>query len=277
VVGVRHKGVWIEWAGPRRFEAFGADAGGQWQGFQVWRADFDAVLRDRARALGVAVRESCVVTGILKEDGTICGVKTATGGIAARMVIDASGSARWLGRMLRIASPAQSPQLIARYGYVKGSCPARDEAPLLVGDRSGWTWSARVGADVYQWTRVRFGSRARGGAPDELHDLTPLGPVRGADVTWRMAERAAGPGWFVVGDAAATLDPTSSHGVLKAILSGITAGHLVEAAVRGKAPTSEIATAYHDWMAGWFHKDAANLRAFYRTLGAPGFGASAAG
>ena len=43
--------------------------------------------------------------------------------------------------------------------------------------------------------------------------------------TWRMAERMAGAGWFIVGDAAATLDPTSSHGVLKALLSGMTAGH----------------------------------------------------
>jgi len=48
VVGARHAGIWIEWGGPRRFEAFGGDASGQWSGFQVWRADFDALLLARA-------------------------------------------------------------------------------------------------------------------------------------------------------------------------------------------------------------------------------------
>ena len=102
----------------------------------------------------------------------------------------------------------------------------------------------------------------------------PLGPERGADVTWRMAERTAGAGWFMVGDAAATLDPTSSHGVLKALLSGMTAGHLIAASLTGKAPADEIAAAYHDWVAGWFATDAARLHAFYRDIGAAGFAGS---
>jgi flavin-dependent dehydrogenase len=119
--------------------------------------------------------------------------------------------------------------------------------------------------------RIRI---APGEMPDELRSLTPLGPERGADVTWRMAERTAGRGWFLVGDAAATLDPTSSHGVLKALLSGIAAGHLIAASLSGKAPAREIATAYHDWVAGWFATDAARLRAFYRNIGAAGFAGS---
>jgi flavin-dependent dehydrogenase len=91
-----------------------------------------------------------------------------------------------------------------------------------------------------------------------------------------MTDRAAGPGWFIVGDAAATLDPTSSHGVLKALLSGITAGHLIAAGLDGKAPGGEIAAAYHEWIAGWFAADAAHLRAFYRSIGATGFGEGSA-
>jgi flavin-dependent dehydrogenase len=272
VVGARHKGVWIEWAGPRRFEPFGSDAGEAWQGFQVWRADFDAMLLERARALGVDVREGCAVLDALERDDAVCGVQTTAGPIAARMVVDATGVARWISRALHIASHRSSPQLIARYGYVRGSCPARDEAPLLVGDASGWTWSARVKADVYQWTEVRFGSPRGSGLPDELRELAPLAPPRGADVTWRITEKAAGHGWFIVGDAAATLDPISSHGVLRALLSGMVAGHLIAAGLTGKAPAHEIARAYHDWIAGCFNTDAANLRAFYRKIGAAGFG-----
>ena len=63
VVGARHSGIWIEWGGPRRFEAFGGDASGPWSGFQVWRADFDALLLARAGEAGVDVRQPCAVTG----------------------------------------------------------------------------------------------------------------------------------------------------------------------------------------------------------------------
>lgn len=266
VTGARHSGIWIEWGGPLRFEPFGADAGNPWQGLQVWRADFDALLLDRARELGVTVRQGCAAAAPLMRERAVSGVVGAEGEIAARIVIDATGAARWLGRALRVASPPRSPRLVARYGYVEGDCPSRNEAPLLHGNALGWTWSARVRPGVYQWTRVRFGEKGTGEPPAELADLAPLGPVRGADVTWRLAERTAGPGWFMVGDAAVTLDPTSSHGVLKGLMTGIMAGHLSAASLSGKAPPAEIAAAYHDWIARWFAADARQLQAFYRKL-----------
>jgi flavin-dependent dehydrogenase len=269
VTGIRHRGIWIEWGGPRRFEAFGVDAGNPWEGFQVWRADFDAMLLDRARELGVTVRAGCAALSPRMQDGVVSGVVGAEGEIAARIVVDATGAARWLGRALRIAARPRSPQFVARYGYVEGDCPARNDAPLLVGDPSGWTWTARVRPDVYQWTRVRFGKTDAGaGPPPEFAGLTRLGPVRGADVTWRLAERTAGSGWFMVGDAAAVLDPTSSHGVLKGLMTGMMAGHLSAASLSGKAPPAEIAAAYHDWIARWFAADSSQLQAFYRKLAA---------
>ena len=70
----------------------------------------------------------------------------------------------------------------------------------------------------------------------------------------------------MVGDAAATLDPTSSHGVLKAIMSGMTAGHLIAAVLDGRTPAEATAVAYHDWLAGWFSADAAKLARFYDQL-----------
>jgi len=173
---------------------------------------------------------------------------------------------------LGVRSPFRSPRLIARYGYLAGACPAREEAPALVGDSAGWTWTALVRPRTFQWTRVSFGQRPDvDWIPEELRGLTPLVPSRSADVTWRMATQAAGPGCFMVGDAAATVDPTSSHGVLKALISGIAAGHLISAVLGGKAPPE----AYHQWLAGWFSEDAAKLTQFYRRLGASAFAAPA--
>lgn len=269
VVGARHAGIFIEWGGPRRFEPFGGDAGGPWTGFQVWRQDFDALLLDRARETGVEVRRPVPVTG-LSPSGA---VRSADGPLSARIVIDATGRARWLGRALGIASAPRSPRLFARYGYARGHCPARDAAPALVADPDGWTWTAMVRPDTYQWTRLAFnGHRPKPDwMPDEFAGLSPLGPSRGADVTWRRAQTVARPGWFMVGDAAAMLDPTSSHGVLRAVASGIMAAHLAAAVIRGAAPADQTAAAYRNWLFGWFDTDAARLSRFYRDLRAPGF------
>jgi flavin-dependent dehydrogenase len=272
VTGARHEGIWIEWGGPCRFEPYGADADGPWSGFQVSRADFDDLLRTRARELGAEVRQPCTVTAPLLTDAKLNGVMTSEGPVVARIVVDASGRSRWLGRALGVDSPARSPQLIVRYGYVEGACPMRDDAPALVGDDKGWTWTARVHHRKYQWTRLDFGGLANADwLPDEFRQLTPLTRSRGADVTWRMADHVAHPGWFMVGDTAAILDPTSSRGVLKALMTGMMAGHLIAGVLQRKVPADEAAQAYHAWMADWFEADIVNLSAFYRMLGSSYF------
>lgn len=271
-VGARHGGLWIEWGGPRRFEPFGGAANDPWRGFQVRRNMFERLLIDRARSVGVEVL-SAAASAVLVSGARACGVSTAAGPLRAQFVIDASGRARWLARKLALGSSIHSPRLVARYGYANGSCPERDAAPLLRGDASGWTWTARVWPGTYQWTRLSFDDRSlpAGWVPEELRGLATRGLARGADVTWRLAEMPAGPGWFVVGDAAATLDPTSSHGVLKAVMSGIMAGHLAAAILAGRAPGEGAARAYRGWLARWFAIDATRLSQFYRHLGAPGF------
>lgn len=274
VVGARHKGIWIEWGGPRRFEPFGNDSAGPWSGFQVRRTEFDALLLRRAREAGVALHQPCGVTGVLSHDGLVRGVTTATGSVTAAVIIDATGRTRWLARALAIASPSRSPRLIARYGYATGCCPARDDAPALIGDATGWTWTAMVRPRVYQWTHVCFDQVQPDPdwMPEEFNGLTPLGRSRGADVTWRLTADVARPGWFMVGDAAALLDPTSSHGVLKAIMSGMMAGHLAAAVIADRVPADAAACAYADWVAGWFAADATRLAQFYGGLGVAGFG-----
>lgn len=271
-VGARPEGVWIEWGGPRRFEAYGADEGGSWRGFQVDRRIFDALLLERAAELGADVRQPCAVGELILAEGRIAGAHTAEGTVRSRIVIDASGGSRWLPRKLGLRGTAHSPPLTAWYGYVDGLIANGEDAPALIADASGWTWTARVREERYQWVRLDLQPSAGRGSrrPSSLAGLQPTGPDRGADVTWRLLEQPAGEGWFVAGDAAAMLDPTSSHGVLKALMSGMMAAHLT-CATLGGAPFAETAAAYRRWLAGWFQADVARLRAMYRAIGAEGF------
>lgn len=262
-----HAGIWIEWGGPPHFQAFGSDEDGPWQGFHLWRPDFDTAMLSVAAAAGADVRRGVSVSGITEENGTIQKIETSQGTITARQVIDATGRVRQLARLLDISYQVRSPQLIARYGYVTGHCPSREDAPKILGDRDGWTWTAKIRDGLYQWTRVGFNDTAKNNwLPAEFQGMVPLSRTRGADVTWRVAERLAGPNWFMAGDAAATLDPTSSRGVLKSILTGIMSGHLSDAAIGGKLTPSQASSSYHQWLFDWFNKDVNQMKQFYRRL-----------
>lgn len=274
VTGARFEGVEIVWDGQRRFDAFGHDDAGPWQGRQVRRRDFDALLLERAASLGVEVRRGLSLEAPLLNGGRVIGATSASGDIPARIIIDASGPARWLERRMGLAAADRSPSLVAFYGYVRGDCLARSAAPGIEADESGWTWIARVAPDVFQWVRLDFDNRRRSDdwRPDLLADLEPITRPRGAGVSWRVSEASAGPGWFLVGDAAAMLDPTSSHGVLKGLMSGVMAGRTATAILRHDAPEIPGLIAYRDWLEGWFDADARVLASAYADLGATGFG-----
>jgi len=73
----------------------------------------------------------------------------------------------------------------------------------------------------------------RGWRPAEFAALTADGEARGIDVTWTRVQPAARPGYLLAGDAAFVLDPASSHGLLKAIMSGMAAARHAVWILRG--------------------------------------------
>src|SRR5262249_3261226 len=119
-----------------------------------------------------------------------------------------------------------------------------------------------------QWTRLNFdGHRPRPGwLPAELTGLEPCQPTRGADVTWRMPSCPAGLGYFLAGDAAAVLDPASSHGVLKALMTGMMAGHIIVRRARRELSEWAAMLFYTSWLKDWFIHDVMRLQEFYGTL-----------
>jgi flavin-dependent dehydrogenase len=93
--------------------------------------------------------------------------------------------------------------------------------------------------------------------------------VRSADVSWRAVRSPAGAGYVAVGDAALVLDPASSHGVLRALLTGIHAARLIVAALADPRAESLLAAEYSRLIAGWFEHDVMALRELYGRLPAP--------
>jgi len=261
---IRHAGIQVAWGDKPRFVPYGEDKNGPWFGLQVWRADFDAVLLDRARRLGVEIRQPCSARGVLVRDGRVVGIETDRGPLRGDFVVDAGGGRHWLAGQLRLPIRFASPSLIARYGYVEGHSAEVCDRPAIISDETGWSWMARVRDTTYQWTRLTVNGLTPADArPVQLCGLKPTGPVRGADVTWRMVKHPAGSGYFLAGDAAAVLDPASSHGVLKAVMTGIMAGHCTGRILAGDNCEDEVCHFYNDWLRGWFDHDAARLNDLY--------------
>jgi flavin-dependent dehydrogenase len=188
--------------------------------------------------------------------------------IGARFTVDAAGGRHWLSRALGLPVRRHSRTLIARYGHATGRCPRLDGAPALMALGAGWLWTARVRIGLYAWVRLDLDAGAPLDAswrPEEFSGLEPLGSARGADVTWRRAEVFSGPGYVLAGDAAVTVDPLSSHGVLRALTSGMAAAHLMAGALRRGEPEGLGGMAYGRWLDAWFRRD---IHSLSRHLGA---------
>lgn len=267
---LRHSGTWVEWGSPPEFVPFGADDSGAWRGFQAPRPDFDHELLQRALALGVEVREGTIAKGIITRDSRAVGVVTSQGAILAEHVIDASGAAHWLTKQLGIPVVRHALELTARYGYV--SDVNLERVPSIRADFEGWTWIAPIGGGQCCWVRVTtpLCSAPPSWLPDELRGGRAAFSAH-ADVTWRIAAQTAGAGWFICGDAALLLDPSSSHGVLRGLMTGIAAGRAAVAVSGANGAACRISDGYHEWLRDWFRYDAKQMSEQYRSVGLFGF------
>ena len=241
--------VW--WAeAPRRVEQFPTGIAGQ----QLQRDWFDARLRALAVAGGaecsMALARDVVVPGLTGRHtdppSVLLETEGATRRVTAPMILDASGRAGVIARQgLRLAAASvtggEAPRTIALSGEWRargGWLDVDDGHTLIASYAGGWAWSISPAPGVRHFTVMidpaRSGLVRNASAADvyrrELDQVAPFralvaageiaGRPWGADATTYSAERFAGEGFLLVGDAATSLDPLSSFGVKKALASG---------------------------------------------------------
>lgn len=203
-------------------------------GYQVPRLEFDRLLLDQARAAGATV-----LTGTATADE--CNRIFFDGKrLASRFVLDCSGRAGVLGRTRREKPPR--PPAVALCGIWRNEAnwDLPDPSHTLVETyENGWAWSVPVKPEIryvaFMTDRRRpyLGELAKTRAFREIFSRGTLQqPTWGRDASVYRCRQVAGPGFLIVGDAAATLDPLSSFGVKKAIASGWVAATVVNTCLR---------------------------------------------
>ncbi|GAB3338268.1 NAD(P)/FAD-dependent oxidoreductase [Marilutibacter aestuarii] len=237
--------------------------------FHVNRADFDALLFAHARREGVDAREGIQVERVAfaaegRPDRVHARDADGTPRVfAPRYVVDASGRDTLLGRQLGLKRRNTAHQSAAIFSHFRGVARREgDDAGNITVQRfaHGWTWLIPLPGDVMSVGAVCFPEylkQRRGDTGRFLLDTLMAQPqvaarMQGAErvgdvhVTGNYSyacTRMGGPGWLLVGDAHAFVDPVFSSGVFLAMDSGERAAGVVEAALREPAREAALQAA----------------------------------
>jgi flavin-dependent dehydrogenase len=233
--------------------------------FQVWRQDFDKMLYDHARECGADAREGHEVVQVEQRDPreSWLDVKTDDGRsycIQARYVVDASGRDAFLSAKKKLRRKNEQHQSAAIFGHYRGAERRAGEDAGNISIYSfehGWMWMIPLPDGVMSVgavCRPEYLKQRKGRTVEFLLDTLKLSPA-----LWRRIEHAdlidnevrvtgnysydstqmGGPGWVLVGDAFAFLDPVFSSGVYLAMSGAEQAADVVDQALR--EPSREMA------------------------------------
>lgn len=212
--------------------------------WQVPRADFDAMLLDRATALGVTVKQPYAVEDVLFEGGRASSVRGrhADGtreGFSARAVVDATGRDALISTRVGRKNPIAGLDRTALFAHFQRvpRQSGREEGTLdIITFPHGWIWNLPLRGEVNSvgavvspaWIRARrsgealerFFERTVDDAPiarEMLSAASRITPLQAASSLAYAPDHRAGNGWLSVGDAAGFIDPLFCSGTTLAL------------------------------------------------------------
>jgi flavin-dependent dehydrogenase len=269
---VRKEGAYLEWGAESWALNFGEMSGNFTHSFQVVRSEFDQLLLEHARSQGVQAFEGVEVRS-LSFDGprpvsahwvrkVDNGAPAGEGDITFDYLIDASG--RWSlmsTRYLRNRRYHKIFQNVGIWGYWKGAdrmATGRDGDIAVSSIPNGWLWgiplhdgTMSVGVVMHKDTvtlkkPVNLEAIYAQAIQDSplitkiLRDAELVSPVQSEMDYSYASENFCGPGYFMVGDAAAFLDPLLSSGVHLATFSAMLAAASLISFYRSEVTEDEM-------------------------------------
>lgn len=220
------------------------------QTYQVCRAEFDRILLERAREVGVDVREGFNVAACdFTPDAAVLNVASRSDGnsscVRVRTLVDASGRGGLIARKFNLRT--EEPRLanisiFSHYSNVpRLEGPRPDDIRLVARSDAGWFWLIPISKELTSigvvLPKTLYHSLADGSLEETFNRTISDTPVmadlmRNARREWPVrvekdfsycASAYAGDRWIMAGDAGSFLDPVFSTGVSIAMESGIEA------------------------------------------------------
>ncbi len=253
--------------------------------YHVKRDEFDALLIERAKECGVEVLEECKVTEVLFDKERPYGVVVQTpSGLQnyyCDHLIDASGRAALLARQyFKSQKPLEAFKNVALWGYwfnaktpntlsgfedVDGYSENIENPIVISAIPHGWIWgiplhnkTLSVGVVLSQ----KYYDGIKGGSSKKeiyskallesdvmrqlLQPASLLTPVQMTADWSYYTEQWAGPGYFIVGDAAVFIDPLLSTGMTSAMLSSVSCAACIKELYNKKIDPEKVYQFYAD-------------------------------
>jgi flavin-dependent dehydrogenase len=225
--------------------------------YQVWRQDFDKMLFDHARATGADAREGHEVVAVQQIDSRRSNVEVHTDEnhsyrITTQYVVDATGRDTFLSSKKRLRRKNVEHQSAAIFGHFrKAECRPGEDAGNISIYRfdHGWIWMIPLPNGVMSigavcrpaYLKLRKGSTVafllqtlnqNEGLRKRIEQAELIGDeVRVTGNYSYDSTQMGGPGWVMIGDAFAFLDPVFSSGVYLAMSGAEQAATLVDSAL----------------------------------------------
>jgi len=249
--------------------------------FQVERAGFDAVLLERAAALGAEVHQGERVTRVQIDD-SVSVIETDAGRYIARFCIDATGQDAFFARRDRTTQPIETfgrAAVFTHFTDLEGEAvdaigPDGNIKVLMRSD--GWGWLIPLPGRRMSVGTVARDGRVTPGLIEQAIQNSPLTlkltraarrletrVIRNFSYT---TSRSSGARYTSIGDAACFLDPVFSSGVTLAMLSAeATAERLVPALSEGREADPDLMSPVRRHMERSYDSMSSLIYAFYNT------------
>jgi flavin-dependent dehydrogenase len=262
-------------------------------GFQVIRSEFDRLLLNHAKSQGVQVLEGLDVKELMFQDQRPVAARCVDKSGATRtaefdVLVDASGRAGIMAtRYLNNRRFNEAFMNIATWGYwhkAKRLSVGPLGAIATCSIPYGWIWAIPLHDNTLSVGIVMHKSKFqelrkvlsieeiyRSGIEmsDVVSGLTEGGelclPLRLETDYSYAAEQFAGPGYYLVGDAACFLDPLLSTGVHLATFAGLVAAASIASTLQGDIDASEATTFYASTYRRAYLRMLVVVAAFYQT------------
>jgi len=253
----------------KTYTPLGEDSDGIWQGMHINRRIFNNHLQQRVQELGVKVLFNEKVENIILEDNKVIGIKTTSGELHAKYIIDASGKQSIAGKKLNFKRKFFSPPLVCWTGVsiIDEKFLYDQYASHFIPGKEGWTWLAPQPPKYCTWTKLSVKGEKSFSPPDELKDYPIVGKIQFANMRWRLFRPVCSEGVILCGDAAGILDPAAGQGIFNALLSGIQGGNTVIACLKETDFASFQLAFYDDWFVQQFEEKVKQLRLYYAEHG----------
>jgi len=260
---------------PREFRFDSGFECGDSSAWNIERAPYDAMILDAARDAGTVVKTRVGVKKILKmTDGDVAVLADDGKEYRAKWLVDASGQGTVVGRHLSTRKVLPQLKKVAYFGHFHGVFRYADHRagyPTVVMCKEGWFWMipidevrTSIGMVLDADAAKEVGAK-EGVSPNQMlawgisrcpvlkertKDATfPAQNGVTADFSYRC-EPYAGPGYFLVGDAATFVDPIFSTGVCLGMASGVQVAEGIEGIERRGANADAVRRKYCKYVKG---------------------------